>query len=208
MPVTNVKPDSEIAEDGQLMADNFKSKHKYRQTVMFTATMPPVVERLARTYLRRPSVVYIGGVGKPVERVEQVVHVVKEGEKRNRLLNYLKQGIQPPIIIFVNQKKGADILAKGLEKMGYNAATLHGGKGQEQRDIALSGLKAGAKDILVATDVASRGLDIKDVDLVIQIEPPKDTETYIHRSGRTARAGKSVDSSVQESMAFATYHGV
>lgn len=191
MPVTNVKPDSEIAEDAQVMADNFKSKHKYRQTVMFTATMPPVVERLARTYLRRPSVVYIGGVGKPVERVEQVVHVVKEGEKRNRLLNYLKQGIQPPIIIFVNQKKGADILAKGLEKMGYNAATLHGGKGQEQRDIALSGLKAGAKDILVATDVAGRGIDIKDVSMVINYDMAKSIEAYTHRIGRTGRAGKS-----------------
>ena len=191
MPVTNAKPDSEIAEDGQLMADNFKSKHKYRQTVMFTATMPPAVERLARTYLRRPSVVYIGGVGKPVERVEQIVHVVKEGEKRNRLLNYLKQGIQPPIIIFVNQKKGADILAKGLEKMGYNAATLHGGKGQEQRDIALSGLKAGAKDILVATDVAGRGIDIKDVSMVINYDMAKSIEAYTHRIGRTGRAGKS-----------------
>jgi ATP-dependent RNA helicase DDX23/PRP28 len=191
MPVTNAKPDSEIAEDTQHLAENFKSKHKYRQTVMFTATMPPAVERLARTYLRRPSVVYIGGVGKPVEKVEQVVHLVKEGDKRKRLINILNQGIQPPIIIFVNQKKGADVLSKGLEKMGYNAATLHGGKGQEQRDIALSGLKAGAKDILVATDVAGRGIDIKDVSMVINYDMAKSIEAYTHRIGRTGRAGKS-----------------
>ena len=191
MPVTNAKPDSEIAEDGTLMADNFKSKHKYRQTVMFTATMPPAVERLARTYLRRPSVVYIGGVGRPVERVEQVVHLVREGDKRKRLIALLNEGIQPPIIIFVNQKKGADVLAKGLEKMGYNAATLHGGKGQEQRDVALSGLKAGAKDILVATDVAGRGIDIKDVSMVINYDMAKSIEPYTHRIGRTGRAGKS-----------------
>merc|ERR1719500_1565829 len=97
-----------------------------------------------------------------------------ESAKRNKLISILNSGIDPPIIIFVNQKKGADVLAKGLEKMGYNAATLHGGKGQEQRETALNGLKEGAKDILVATDVAGRGI-----------------EMYTHRIGRTGRAGKS-----------------
>eukprot|EP00093_Oithona_nana_P009211 09211.XXX_456409_457800_1 [CDS] Oithona nana genome sequencing. len=141
MPVTNSKPDTEEAEDETTLLANLKSKNKFRQTVMFTATMPPPVERLARTYLRRPAVVYIGSVGRPVERVEQIVYVMKENDKRNKLIQILNQGIDPPIIIFVNQKKGADVLAKSLEKMGYNAATLHGGKGQEQREIALSGLK-------------------------------------------------------------------
>lgn len=88
------------------------------QTVMFTATMPPLVERLARNYLRRPAVVYIGSAGKPIERVEQIVYIITETEKRNRLKNILEKGIDPPIIIFVNQKKGADVLAKSLEKMG------------------------------------------------------------------------------------------
>lgn len=120
-----------------------------RQTVMFTATMPPSVERLARSYLRRPAVVYIGSVGKPVERVEQIIHIVSEGEKRKKLVAVLEKGVEPPIIIFVNQKKGADVLAKSLEKMGYSATTLHGGKGQEQREYALQSLKAGGKDILV-----------------------------------------------------------
>ena len=191
MPVTNAKPDTDDAEDESKLLANFKSKNKYRQTVMFTATMPPAVERLARTYLRRPAVVYIGSVGKPVERVEQVVYVMKEPEKRNKLIKVLNDGIEPPIIIFVNQKKGADVLAKGLEKMGYNAATLHGGKGQEQREHALSGLKQGAKDILVATDVAGRGIDIKDVSLVINYDMAKNIESYTHRIGRTGRAGKS-----------------
>ena len=89
--------------------------------------------------MRRPAIVYIGSIGKPVERVEQQVFLMKENDKRNKLIQILNQGIEPPIIIFVNQKKGADVLAKGLEKMGYNAATLHGGKGQEQREHALSG---------------------------------------------------------------------
>eukprot|EP00088_Acartia_fossae_P060299 TRINITY_DN7217_c0_g1_i1.p1 TRINITY_DN7217_c0_g1~~TRINITY_DN7217_c0_g1_i1.p1 ORF type:complete len:363 (+),score=76.16 TRINITY_DN7217_c0_g1_i1:9-1097(+) len=191
MPVTNQKPDSEAAEDMNALAQNFKQKNKFRQTVMFTATMPPAVERLARTYLRRPAYCYIGSVGRPVERVEQIVYMMKENDKRNKLISILNSGIDPPIIIFVNQKKGADVLAKGLEKMGYNAATLHGGKGQEQRDTALAGLKAGAKDILVATDVAGRGIDIKDVSLVINYDMAKSIEMYTHRIGRTGRAGKS-----------------
>ena len=80
---------------------------------MFTATMPPAVERLARSYLRRPAVVYIGSAGKPHERVEQKVLLMSEGEKRKKLLEVLSHGFEPPIIIFVNQKKGADVLAKG-----------------------------------------------------------------------------------------------
>ena len=110
--MTNLKPDTDEAEDTEFLVQNFKSKNKFRQTVMFTATMPPAVERLARSYLRRPAYVYIGSVGRPVERVEQIVYVLKEGEKRKRLVEILNQGIEPPIIIFVNQKKGADVLAK------------------------------------------------------------------------------------------------
>jgi len=87
---------------------------------MFTATMPPAVERLARTYLRRPAVVYIGSIGKPVERTEQIVHMMSENDKRKRLVEILSRKVDPPIIIFVNQKKGADVLAKGLEKLGVN----------------------------------------------------------------------------------------
>ncbi|CAG7641682.1 unnamed protein product, partial [Allacma fusca] len=118
MPVTNQKPDTEEAEDETLLMKNFYTKNKYRQTVMFTATMPPAVERLARNYLRRPAVVYIGSVGKPTERVEQIVYLISESEKRKKLIEILDRGLEPPIIIFVNQKKGADVLAKGLEKLG------------------------------------------------------------------------------------------
>ncbi|KAJ8976526.1 hypothetical protein NQ317_007044 [Molorchus minor] len=187
MPVTNLKPDTEEAEDSKILLANYNSKKKYRQTVMFTATMPPAVERLARTYLRRPAVVYIGSIGKPVERVEQIVHIMGEGDKEGSLWNIFL----PPIIIFVNQKKGADVLAKGLEKLGHNACTLHGGKGQEQREYALASLKSGAKDILVATDVAGRGIDIKDVSMVINYDMAKTIEDYTHRIGRTGRAGKT-----------------
>lgn len=141
MPVTNLKPDTDEAEDETTLMQNFYSKKKYRQTVMFTATMPAAVERLARTYLRRPATVYIGSIGKPTERTEQIVYMMGENDKRKKLIEILSRGIEPPIIIFVNQKKGADVLAKGLEKLGYNACTLHGGKGQEQREYALASLK-------------------------------------------------------------------
>lgn len=191
MPVSNIKPDTDAAEDASVLLANYNSKKKYRQTVMFTATMPPAVERLARSYLRRPAIVYIGSVGKPVDRTEQVVYMISENEKRRKLTEILQRGVEPPIIIFVNQKKGADVLAKGLEKLGFNACTLHGGKGQEQRDFALASLKNGSKDILVATDVAGRGIDIKDVSMVINYDMAKTIEDYTHRIGRTGRAGKT-----------------
>lgn len=95
------------------------------------------------------------------------------------------------MIIFVNQKKGADVLAKGLEKLGHSAVVLHGGKGQEQREFALASLKGGQKEILVATDVAGRGIDIKDVSMVINYDMSKTIDDYVHRIGRTGRAGKS-----------------
>lgn len=190
MPVSNAKPDTDVIEDESHLLENFRSKHKYRQTVMFTATMPPSVERLVRRYLRRPAVVYVGGTAKPAERVKQIVYMVSEAQKRNKLMEILKQGVDPPVIIFVNQKKGADVLARGLEKLGHSAITLHGGKGQEQREFALGSLKSGGKDILVATDVAGRGIDIKDVSMVINYDMTKSIEAYTHRIGRTGRAGK------------------
>lgn len=191
MPVTNLKPDTDEAEDATKLMENFNTRKKYRQTVMFTATMPPAVERLARTYLRRPATVYIGSIGKPTERTEQIVMMMTENEKRKKLMELLQRGLEPPVIIFVNQKKGADVLAKGLEKFGFNACTLHGGKGQEQREYALASLKNGSKDILVATDVAGRGIDIKDVSMVINYDMAKTIEDYTHRIGRTGRAGKT-----------------
>lgn len=146
---------------------------------------------MARTYLRRPATVYIGSIGKPTERTEQIVMMMTEEMKRKKLMELLSRGVEPPVIIFVNQKKGADVLAKGLEKFGFNACTLHGGKGQEQREFALASLKSGAKDILVATDVAGRGIDIKDVSMVINYDMAKTIEDYTHRIGRTGRAGKT-----------------
>ncbi|KAL3070185.1 hypothetical protein niasHT_004132 [Heterodera trifolii] len=192
IPVTNLKPDTEDAEDESKLIANLSSKKKFRQTVMFTATMSSAVERMARQYMRRPAIVYIGSAGRPTERTEQIVMMMSEEMKRKKVVEVLSASdlYKPPIIIFVNQKKGADLLGKGLQKIGFNPCILHGGKGQEAREYALDALKNGTRDILVATDVAGRGLDVKDVSLVLNYDMAKSIEDYTHRIGRTGRAGK------------------
>ncbi|RKP22209.1 P-loop containing nucleoside triphosphate hydrolase protein, partial [Syncephalis pseudoplumigaleata] len=129
-------------------------------------------------YLRRPATVTIGTVGKAVDTVEQRVEMISDdGKKRNRLVEILRSGeFLPPVIIFVNQKKGVDQLARFLTKSGLSAATLHGGKSQEQREASLAQLKNGTAHYLVATDVAGRGIDIKDVSLVVNFDMAKNIE--------------------------------
>jgi len=158
---------------------------------MFTATMPPAIEKLAKSYMRRPVIVNIGSVGKPVDKVKQIVHMLSHEAKKKKLLSLLDSGLEAPIIVFVNMKKGCEVLAKSLERLGYRAVTLHGDKKQEQREIALASLKDGSKDILVATDVAGRGIDVKGVTHVINYDMAKTIDDYTHRIGRTGRAGKS-----------------
>lgn len=200
LPATNLKPDGEISESEDIPEQNFKSKDKYRQTVMFTATMPPTVERLAKTYLRRPAIVYIGNLGKPVDRVKQRVVYLSENAKRHKLYDILnKERPEPPIIIFVNQREAVDSLAKNLEERGHRVCALHGGKRQEDRNNAMTSIRSKAKNILVATDVAGRGIDIKDVGMVINYDMAKTIEAYTHRIGRTGRAGKR-----GEAMTFVT----
>ncbi|KAI8578638.1 hypothetical protein K450DRAFT_245837 [Umbelopsis ramanniana AG] len=193
LPVSNVKPDSVEAEDGDAMQVSLEDGHKYRQTTMFSATMPTAVERLAKKYLRRPAVVTIGTAGQAVETVEQKVEMVNGDEKKkNRLLELLNSGSYPaPVIVFVNQKKNVDLLARTINKSGYHAVTLHGSKSQEQRELALAQLKEGNADVLVATDVAGRGIDVKNVSLVVNYDMAKNIEDYTHRIGRTGRAGQS-----------------
>ncbi|KAJ3299985.1 DEAD (Asp-Glu-Ala-Asp) box polypeptide 23 [Borealophlyctis nickersoniae] len=191
LPVSNVKPDTDEAENPDQLRKALGKGERYRQTVMFSATMPAAVERLAKKYLRRPAVVTIGTAGQVVDTIEQRVEFISdENRKKQRLLELLGQNHEPPIIIFVNQKKGCDVLSKALEKLGYKATTLHGGKSQEQREAALAALKTGGKDILVATDVAGRGIDVKNVSLVVNYDMAKNIEDYTHRIGRTGRAGK------------------
>ncbi|KAI8885377.1 P-loop containing nucleoside triphosphate hydrolase protein [Backusella circina FSU 941] len=188
LPVSNMKPEGEETTE-----DEMDHNRKYRQTTMFSATMPTAVERLAKKYLRREAVVTIGMAGQAVETVEQRVEMINdEGRKTNRLMEILNSGnFTPPMIIFVNQRRGVDTLSKSLNKSGHHAVTLHGGKSQEQRELALAQLKNGSAGVLVATDVAGRGIDVKNVSLVINYDMAKTIEDYTHRIGRTGRAGNS-----------------
>lgn len=161
----------------------------YRTTIMFSATMPPGVERLSRNYLRRPAYVAIGEIGKTVDRIQQRVEFVhSDGEKRQRLLELVFE-TDPPIIIFVNQKRTCDSLKKLLEAERLSVTTLHSGKSQDQREKNFDQFKKGEYDILVATDVACRGLDVPGVQHVINFDMTPDVRNYTHRIGRTGRAG-------------------
>ncbi|GAA6009419.1 hypothetical protein JCM11491_003550 [Sporobolomyces phaffii] len=204
LPVTNIKPDSAEAEDGDKMSMTISAPHGkeeevaptlalYRQTVMFSATMPPAVERLAKKYLRRPAIVTIGVAGQAVDTVEQRVELINsEDKKKNRLIEILNNGgFEPPMIVFVNQKKGADVLQKDLQRARWNSTTLHSGKNQEQREAALNSIRTGENDVLVATDLAGRGIDVPNVSLVVNFQMSNTIEAYIHRIGRTGRAGKT-----------------
>ncbi|KEI39067.1 uncharacterized protein L969DRAFT_18141 [Mixia osmundae IAM 14324] len=199
LPVSNIKPDTEEAEEADAMLKRLNDtgsgmpQQLYRQTVMFSATMPPACERLARAYLRRPAIVTIGVAGQAVDTVEQRVEFIHgEEKKKHRLLELLNSGeFQPPVIVFVNQKKSADGLAKDINRGGWRATTLHSGKNQIQREEALASLRSGEMSVLVATDLAGRGIDVPDVSLVINFQMANNIESYVHRIGRTGRAGRT-----------------
>ncbi|RXW14721.1 hypothetical protein EST38_g11137 [Candolleomyces aberdarensis] len=167
-------------------------KGRTRVTTLFSATMPPAVERLARKYLKKPAIITIGEAGRAVDTVEQKVEFVNGDEKKKqRMLEILNSNqYASPIIVFVNQKKTADMVAKDLSRSGWHTSTLHSGKNQEQREAALQALRTGDADILVATDLAGRGIDVQDVSLVINYQMAGSIEAYVHRIGRTGRAGK------------------
>ncbi|MCJ1400619.1 mRNA splicing protein prp28 [Xylographa trunciseda] len=193
LPVANMKPDSEEAEDAVVMSQSLGGKDRYRQTMMYTATMPTAVERIARKYLRRPAIVTIGNIGEAVETVEQRVEFVAgEDKRKKRLLEILSsREFVPPIIVFVNIKRNCDAVARDIKHMGFTSVTLHGSKTQEQREAALASVRNGTTDVLVATDLAGRGIDVPDVSLVVNFNMATNIESYTHRVGRTGRAGKS-----------------
>lgn len=193
LPVQNEKPDTDDAENAAAMSQHLGGKDRYRQTMMYTATMPTAVERIARKYLRRPAIVTIGTAGEAVETVEQRVEFVSgEDKKKKRLAEILRSNqFAPPIIVFVNIKRNCDAVARDIRHMGFSAVTLHGSKTQEQREAALLSLREGKSEVLVATDLAGRGIDITDVSLVVNFNMATNIESYTHRIGRTGRAGKS-----------------
>ena len=165
----------------------------FRVTAMFSATMPPEVERIARKYLRHPAVIKIGDEtsGKN-KRIEQRVVFINEGQKKGKLSEELRR-LRPTdkVIVFVNAKKQGDVIGRYLEGANLRVGVLHGGRSQDQREETLENFRNGEVQVLVATDVAGRGLDIPDVSHVFNYDLPTKIENYCHRIGRTGRAGKS-----------------
>ena len=164
-----------------------------RQVLMWSATWPKEVQNLARDYLSDFYQVTVGSLDLAGNKdVTQMIDVCTDQDKYRNLLRYLKEHLSPKdrVLVFVETKKGCDMLTRSLRMDGFQARAMHGDKSQEERDWVLKEFKNCSSPLLVATDVAARGLDVDDIKMVVNFDFPNDTETYIHRIGRTGRAGK------------------
>ena len=161
-----------------------------RQTMLFSATMPKQMEELSRAYLTDPRRVQVAPPGKAADKIAQSVHFLPKAEKPARLREILSRDLDALTLVFARTKHGAEKLMKGLVAEGYNAASIHGNKSQGQRDRAIRAFRAGEITTLVATDVAARGIDVPGVAYVINYDLPEVPDNYVHRIGRTARAGR------------------
>jgi superfamily II DNA/RNA helicase len=164
---------------------------KQRTTLLFSATFSPEIRRLANSYLQDPVTIEVARPNATASTVEQHFYSVADEDKRHALHQILRQRGMKQAFVFVNSKLGCARLARSLEREGLNTTALHGDKSQDERLKALDSFKKGEVDLLVCTDVAARGLDIKDVPAVFNFDIPFNAEDYIHRIGRTGRAGAS-----------------
>jgi len=162
-----------------------------RQTLFFSATLPAEVRSLADSMLRDPLEVKTAPQATPAETVSQSVIFVPKGEKKSLLINLLRDEATGRVIVFSRTKHGADKLQRDLVKAGLAAAAIHGDKSQAQRERALAAFKSTRPPVLVATDIAARGIDVDEVGYVINYDMPIEPETYVHRIGRSGRAGQS-----------------
>lgn len=162
---------------------------KKRQTLFFSATMPDSIVKLARDILTKPERVAVDPVSSTAERVEQAVYFVPKKQKRALLLHLLKGDDIPTALVFTRTKHGANRVVKVLNKKGINAEAIHGNKSQSARQKALKNFKSNRTRVLVATDIAARGIDVDHLSHVINFDLPNISETYVHRIGRTGRAG-------------------
>ena len=166
---------------------------RYRQTLLFSATMPPEVEALARKYLRKPVVVQVGRRSAAASTVAHAVYPVPREKKSALLVELLKKPEMDSVLIFSRTKHGADRVVRHLERGGITATAMHADKSQAQRTQAIDGFKRGSIRVLVATDIAQRGLDISGITHVINYDVPQQPEDYVHRIGRTGRAAATGD---------------
>jgi ATP-dependent RNA helicase RhlE len=162
---------------------------KDRQTLLFSATMPKQIRQLADQFLDKPEEVSVSPRSKPAETVDQRVRLLTGGEKKNALVEILADRDVTQAIVFTRTKRGADKVCDYLRKAGLDSVAIHGNRTQGQRDRALKEFRKGKLKILVATDIAARGLDINGVSHVVNYELPNVPESYVHRIGRTGRAG-------------------
>lgn len=162
---------------------------KERQSMLFSATMPPEIAGLAADILRDPVRIDVAPAGTTVERVDQRVFHVATPEKRALLSTLLQDSAMARVIVFTRTKHGANRVAEQLAKSGVPTAAIHGNKSQSARQTALDDFRSGRSRVLVATDIAARGIDVKAVTHIVNYELPNVPETYVHRIGRTARAG-------------------
>lgn len=161
-----------------------------RQTLLFSATMPRPILRLAAAHMSLPIHIEVAPSGTTVELVSQEMHVMKKEEKYARLTEILKDH-PGSVLVFTRTKYGAKNLAGSLRRSGYRAAEIHSNLSFNQRKESLAGFKSGRYRILIATDIAARGIDVSGIELVVNYDLPDDSEDYVHRIGRTARAGKA-----------------
>lgn len=162
---------------------------KERQTMFFSATMPKAIEKLTNEILRNPVKVEVTPVSTTAERIQQEVFFVDQSNKTNLLLHLLKDKTLESVLVFSRTKHGADKITQALNKNGHQSQAIHGNKSQKQRQRALNNFKTRKTRILVATDIAARGIDIADLSHVINYNLPEVPETYVHRIGRTGRSG-------------------
>lgn len=157
------------------------------QTVMFSATMPSKIEELAKTILKNPSIVKLA-VSKPAEKIKQLACICHDNQKTGVLRNIFKEYGQKRVIIFSSSKVKVKEINRNLKSIKINSGEMHSDLAQSQRDEVMYQFKSGQIDVLVATDIVARGIDIDDISMVINYDVPHDTEDYVHRIGRTARA--------------------
>jgi len=162
-----------------------------RQTLMFSATMPPEIRTLARQWLRRPAEVQATPEASTPELVSQAVYFVERNEKQSVLTQFLMGLDRKKTLIFSRTKRGADKIARRLQRDGIHAVSIHGDKSQAKRRSVMKQFSSRRPPVLVATDLAARGLDFSDISHVINYDLPNTPEIYVHRIGRTARAGAS-----------------
>ena len=170
-----------------------KSLPSRRQTLFFSATMPEEVQKLAHEILKQPQVIKIVGQGTPANGIRQVIYPVDTARKRDLLIHLMEKEKMDQVLVFTRTKHRADHLAEHLESKGKRVAALHSNKSQGARNKALEGFRNGAIQVLVATNLAARGLDVKGISHVVNYEIPEAPEDYVHRIGRTARAAATGD---------------